>query len=289
MQKILLACLPAVLFCLAGGAQAEDVPIPDKSAYTLFNPVPDNLMRSFSTDRPTKSDSPYTVDAGHFQYEADIANWIYDRYNAAQVTTSNLLLFDPTLKFGLTRNTDLEFALAPININHATARPSGAESSAFGFGDVYTRVKFNLFGDDGGDYALAVVPYVKAPTAPRSIGNGRWEGGAYAPLVIALPDDWAMDITTEYDRLENAALNGTHGNYANLINFGHPVLAENVTGYVEFWSDVNTDAGAQTQYTLDFALAWLALDNVQLDAGINLGLNKAAPDAQVYAGISQRF
>ena len=229
------------------------------------------------------------MDAGHFQYEADIANWNYDRYNTAQATISNLLLFDPTLKLGLTQNTDLEFALAPININHATVRPSGAQSSAFGFGDIYTRVKFNLFGNEGGDYALAVVPYVKAPTAARSIGNGHWEGGAYAPFAVALPDDWAMDITTEYDRLENAALDGTHANYANLINFGHQLFAENVTGYVEFWSDVNTDVGAQTQYTLDFALTWLALDNLQFDAGVNFGLNKAATDVQVYTGISQRF
>jgi hypothetical protein len=52
-------------------AFADDAPPADKSSYTLFDPVPDDLMRSFATDRPTKSDSPYTVDAGHFQYEAD--------------------------------------------------------------------------------------------------------------------------------------------------------------------------------------------------------------------------
>src|SRR5271170_5612690 len=80
---------------------ADDAPPPDKSQYTLFNPVPDDLMRSFSTDRPTKSDTPYTVDAGHFQYEADLVNWIYDHNSTSQTTTSNILVGDPTLKVGL--------------------------------------------------------------------------------------------------------------------------------------------------------------------------------------------
>ena len=76
-------------------APHEDAPPPDKSGYTLFNPVPDDLMREFSSDRPGKSSSATTVDAGHFQYETDIAGWTYDRYTASGVTTSNLVLFDP--------------------------------------------------------------------------------------------------------------------------------------------------------------------------------------------------
>ena len=41
---------------------------PEKNQYWLFIPVPFDQMRSFSTDRVTKSNVPYTVDAGHFQY-----------------------------------------------------------------------------------------------------------------------------------------------------------------------------------------------------------------------------
>ena len=165
----------------AAPARAEDAPAADKSSYTLFNPVPDDVLRSFATDRPTKSDSPYTVDAGHFQYEADLANWTYDHYNAARVTSSNLMLGDPVLKAGLTQNTDLEIALAPLNIGETKNRATGARSSTFGFGDIYTRVKFNLTGNDGGDFALALVPYVKAPTSSLGTGNHHWEGGGYVP------------------------------------------------------------------------------------------------------------
>ncbi len=270
-------------------AFADDTPPIDKSSYTLFDPTPDDQMRSFSTDRPTKSASPYTVDAGHFQYEADAVNWTYDHYNTSKITSSNVLVFDPTLKAGLTENTDLEVALAPLNFDQSQDRATGIKNTAAGFGDVYARLKYNIFGNDGGDYALAIVPYIKAPTAAHNVGNNHWEGGGYVPFTMTLPQDWTMSITSEVDILENAALDGMHGNYQNLINVGHPLFSDSVTGYVEFWSDVNTDHDAPTQYTLDFATSWMVKNTLQLDAGINLGLNKAAPDMQPYIGISQRF
>src|SRR4051794_35141958 len=45
---------------------AETVPT-NKCRYTLFNPTPRKQMREMATDRPDKTESPYTVDAGHVQ------------------------------------------------------------------------------------------------------------------------------------------------------------------------------------------------------------------------------
>ena len=289
MTKEIMALVTLAVLALPHMAIADDAPPPDKSQYTLFNPVPDDLMRSFNSDRPTKSDSATTVDAGHFQYEGDIVNWTYDRYNTAKVTTSDFLVGDPTFKVGLTQNTDFELALAPLDFNQSHDRVTGAKNTAAGFGDLYSRVKFNLFGNDSGDYALAIVPYVKAPTAAHNVGNGHWEGGGYMPFTVALPDDWSFTAMTELDILENAALNGTHTNYQNLVNVGHPLFNDKVTGYVELWSDVNNDQNTPTQYTFDLAASWLVQDSLQLDTGMNIGLNKAANDFQPYLGISQRF
>lgn len=70
----------SVLACLFGlwavaHARAEDAPKPDKSSYSLFNPTPDSELRELSADRPVKSILPITVDAGHVQVEADLANY----------------------------------------------------------------------------------------------------------------------------------------------------------------------------------------------------------------------
>src|ERR1041385_6021545 len=69
------------------GAETKDAHGRDNSKYTLFKPTPREGMREMSTDRPDKTESPFTVDAGHFQVEADIVNYAYDRYNSARTDT----------------------------------------------------------------------------------------------------------------------------------------------------------------------------------------------------------
>ena len=64
----------ALIFLATATAWAGD----DTSPHTLFNPTPTDKMRDFNTDRPTKSNVPYTVPAGHFQYEGDIFIYGYD-------------------------------------------------------------------------------------------------------------------------------------------------------------------------------------------------------------------
>ncbi|MGK4422384.1 transporter, partial [Klebsiella pneumoniae] len=83
----------------------------------------------------------------------------------------NLLVADPTLKVGLTNKTDLELGLAPFNFNQSHVRGTNSKNTAAGFGDVYARLKYNLLGNDGGNYAVAITPYVKAPTAAHNVGN----------------------------------------------------------------------------------------------------------------------
>ncbi len=70
-------------------------------------------MRELITDRPDLTESPYTVDAGHFQIEADIANYNYDRYKSnGQNTRSHAWNAAPfNIKAGLTNNTDISLFL----------------------------------------------------------------------------------------------------------------------------------------------------------------------------------
>ena len=77
-----------------------------KSGYTLLSPTPDDALRTFSPDRPTKSNGPLTVDAGRFQYETDLINYLHS--NLGGVSTRTYVALDPTLKVGLTRRVDLE-------------------------------------------------------------------------------------------------------------------------------------------------------------------------------------
>ena len=114
-----------------GSAQAQDnppqdnKPAPDKSQYTLFNPTPTDQMRPFNTDRPTKSNVPYTVDAGHFQYEGDIFIYSFDNTTTPDTDNTSWVLFNPTFKAGLTNWADLEVNFSAQNLQRSVTRSTG--------------------------------------------------------------------------------------------------------------------------------------------------------------------
>ncbi|MGA3403144.1 MAG: transporter [Acetobacteraceae bacterium] len=286
----LLLLLAAGSMSRAGAQSATDTAAsaPDKSDYTLFDPAPDDQMRSFCTDRPPKANLPCTVDAGHLQYESDLLNWTGSQTGG--VTTNTWLFTNPTLKLGLTNRIDLELNMAPVET--VTSRSALAKQSLTGIGDLFVRTKVNLAGPEGGDFQLAIIPYVKIPTARPGIGNGAVEGGMIVPVSFALPWDFTLLFDPEIDLLRNAANNGRHANYQMLGNLSH-ALSGSVTGYVELWGQADNDPASPTkQASLDLSVSWIAWPNrpnLQFDTGVNIGLTSATPRLQAYIGISQRF
>ncbi len=256
---------------------------------TLFNPTPDKDLRSFSTDRPTKSNSPYTVDAGHFQYETDLVNYTYTNYGG--VKTNAFQAFDPVWKLGVTSNLDFEVQFNGYqNVASHDAASGALLSRGSGFGDVLFRTKLNLIGNNGGPVALAVITYVKTPSGTDVISNGLVEGGLIAPLRVNVTSDYGFIFMTEVDALKNALSSNRHANFVNLVNFSGPVPSvKDLTAYVEFYSAVGTDRYTPAVYTFDTALSYNITPTLQVDVGANIGLNNAAPNLQLYSGISQRF
>ena len=107
----------------------------------------------------------------------------------------------------------------------------------------------------------------------------------------ALPDGWSLGLTAEVDALENAAGHGRHG--AGSLTLG---LSRGVGGGVnlgaEIWGGWDFDpSGHGRQRSFDLSAAWIPLKdaNLQLDGGVNLGLDRQTPQAQIYAGVSRRF
>ena len=200
-------------------------------------------------DRPTKSNGPCTVDAGHFQYEADLFNGTFQRLDG--VTTDTYLLFNPTLKYGLTSKIDVEANLAPVEI--VRTRDGSGAKTVTGIGDLYLKVKYEFLNTPGGVLQAALLPYVKAPTARAAIGNGAVEGGA--TLAINYKVNSLLTVTTdpEIDAFKDTVGDGRHVNTAQLISLGVS-LPRNVTLYGELWGDWNFDpAGTIRQYSADAA------------------------------------
>jgi Putative MetA-pathway of phenol degradation len=244
----------------------------------------DVTVNPICTDRPTKSNAACTVELGHFQYESDLVNG--SSVTSDGVTTHSWLILNPTFKYGLTPQMDVEANFSPLEIV-TTHDKSGASQSVSGIGDLYLRLKYQFWNGD--DLDIGVIPYLKAPTARIPIGNGAVEGGLIIPVNVKLSDSLTLTTVPEADLYKNAGGGGRHANMAQLINLA-AALPGNFTLYGELWSDWNFDpSGTVAQYSADTALAYEVTDYLQLDAGLNFGLNRSTPDLQAYIGVSQKF
>ena len=160
---LLTALLPFFTPPAAGATPSAEDLAAQKRVYHLFNPTPADLMRDLSTDRPDQTESAYTVDAGHVQIEIDFLNYLreHDTTGGADIRTRALAVAPLNLKFGLLNNVDLQLMADPYVRVRAEDRLSGVTARASGFGDFTTRLKINLWGNDGGPTALAIMPFVK--------------------------------------------------------------------------------------------------------------------------------
>ncbi|MFS8471010.1 transporter [Xanthomonas campestris pv. campestris] len=267
---VLVIALAGVLCGLASQAQAQ---------------AQDATEAPLCTDRPTKANSTCTVPAGAWQLETDIGSYTRDSQPGTRIETS--VFTNPTLKYGVSDRIDLQLNWAPQLQVKTTDRATGARSSLSGGGDIYLRMKARFYESDTA--TVAVLPFVKAPTARTGLGNDEWEGGIALPINFALPNSFSLTFGPEVDWLADSDGSGNHIAVINAINLARP-LTPKLSMAVEVWSSINRDpAETIEQYSADIATAYLINPLLQLDVGANFGLNDRNPDAQVYVGLAHRF
>ena len=261
----------------------------DKEQYHLFNPTPRDLMREMSTDRPDKTESPYTVDAGHFQLEMDVLSYSYDRDNGlpGDARMESVSIAPVNLKVGLCNRVDLQMVLETYTSVRTHVRATRQVERQRGFGDITMRLKANMWGNDEGRTALALMPFVKLPTNQDDLGNNSVEGGLIVPLAVDLGGGWGMGLMTEVD-LVRGERGGHEPEFINTITFGHNIVG-NLDGYVEFFSAVSTERDSEWVGTFDTGVTYGLTDDIQLDAGINIGVTRSADDWNPFLGLSWRF
>ena len=286
---------------LAVGTSLKAQPAIESSpdlGFSLFNPVPANRLRELSTDRPGKSHSSITVDAGHFQIESDFLNYTFDPHGSGDITTRAYSVGTPILKLGVTNWMDVELGLALFNslrqsdgsssVN-ASNGGAGGTITARGFGDTFLGAKINAFWNDGGDQSLALLPFLKLPTAASGLGNGYAEFTVNAPYTIALSKPWSLTVEPNVGLLRNSDNTTYRGDYGLIVNLNRPVFIKGLTAAVELAVDASTERAAATKMSFDPSLQYLVSKNLQLDVGVYLGLNNATPRYNPYIGVSYRF
>lgn len=292
--------LSAVLFIVAALAAppgvagvGDDDSLPDKSRYTLFSPTPRDLLRPFETDRPDKTEVPFTVDAGHFQIEMDVFSLTLDRHNLERRDTrvTAWAIGPVNLKLGLLNRVDLQLVIEPWRVIRIEDRflVSPASTRQSGYGATTTRLKVNLWGNDGGPTALALLPFVTFPTSQDGVGPDNLAGGLVLPFAWKLPHGFAIGLNTGA-ALARPQVPGA-GWQAEMINSA--ALSRDIIGpwgaYLELWTLVSTTPGAMWAGTFDIGFNLLLRENLKFDFGVNIGVTRSAPDWQPFLGLSWRY
>ncbi|MDO7854456.1 transporter [Hymenobacter convexus] len=257
----------------------------DSAHFSWRKPVPRNRLRELQPDRPGVTESPFTVDAGHFQLEMDALRLI----NSGSDTDDHnreLHLAYSMLKLGLSRRTDLQLEVPFYSV--AKQRPSDADDwqeRHAGFGDVTVRVKHNFVGDDQqGTFAMSVIGYVRLPSG-GAVGDGGAAYGVTLPVDIELSDQANLEAQVEtdlnYDRESGQRYMRFVPSTALEYDFTEKVGL--VTEVVALWNTEQRRWLASTNIAPIFKLT----PNLQLDLGTHLALNRLT-DHEYFVGVTFR-
>jgi len=270
------------LLSLPRAATAGD----EKAAFSLFRPTPEALLRDMSTDRPDKTESPYTVDAGRIQVEMDIVSFTSDENGSVVFRAWDIAPFN--VKFGLSHDSDLQLFYGSYGRVTTIGDSHGVRETLDGSGDLVVRLKRNLWGNDGGRTAFALMPFIKLPINAREDLNDALEGGLIVPLAIDIGNGVGIGLMTEIDVLRNEEGSGYSPAFVNSATIGFDVT-QDLGVYLEIFAERSMEDGAELVLTFDTGFTLAVTDNIQFDAGVNLGLTEAADDLNLFVGQSVRF
>ncbi|MDB6066534.1 MAG: hypothetical protein JWR26_2742 [Pedosphaera sp.] len=262
---------------------------PDKSQFNLFHPTPEQFMRELSADRPDKTDCPFTVDAGHFQLEMDFANLTRNhpnsergnvRFTAAEIAPMNI-------KVGLLNNLDFQLVYTPFRWEKTENRDTGASEQKSGFEGITPRFKWNLVGNDGGFFALALIPFLNLPLRQDHLGPGSIQGGLGIPYSFDIPN-WDLGFQSAVVFNRNERGDGHHAEFPNSVSIGHRLIGQ-LSLSAEFFSSVSLEKGTGWVGTVDTWLTCQISKNVRVDGGVYIGVTPAADDLHFWTGLTCRF
>jgi hypothetical protein len=266
----------------------------DKAQYTPFNPTPPDRMRDMDMDRPDKTNTPHTIDAGHLQIETGLFDYVYDRdrYQGANSRTDALNLGQFNFRLGILNSLELNAVVNAYDFYSTTDYLADQSIHQNGLGDTVVGGKLNLWGNDTGDEpwatALAIQPQFKIPTAREDIGNGHPELFVIVPFSMNLSPDLQLNFqtTASWERSTDNTSDVT--GWANTAEIDYSFSAK-FDMYLEYWLHATTERDEEAQQTLDVGAKYALTGNLVVDTALDFGLNKASQTIEWVAGVSVRF
>lgn len=234
-------------------------------------------MREFSIDRPDITESPISVDPGHFQFEGDLVKWT--RESGYSKSPGTLTLMSGLYKMGLTHSWDLHIGLEAYSALYT----SDGDKVDGGYGTTTIRLKHNFWGNDGDKKtAFGIIPYVTFDSGNPFDSDVVF--GAGFPFAYGLSEKLDLGAQPQFDFVLD------ENNDYQLSYFQTVVLGGALVGDLDFYFEglVIFPPSAETQFLIDGGLIYNISPNVKVDLATNQGVNKAAPK-RVFLGLSFRI
>jgi hypothetical protein len=284
------AAIISLVATAASAHAADQISGDSKDQFTLLSPTPADKMRDMSTDRPDSTESPFTVDAGHIQFETTLFGYTKSKPDSFGVVTQSYDVGTTNVRLGLTNKTEINFIWQPYGVVHT--RDPVMSTRVSGIGGFTMRAKFNLWGNDSfekpGATAMALLPYVNLPTVRNGVGPDYVEGGLIVPFAVKLSDKLSLGVMTVFDVVHNSDRSGYHVEYVNSASLAYE-WTEQFSTYYEVLTRVGTRDPRGGIVMLGTGLTYALKKNLQLDAGVNFGVTRAADRINPFVGVSMRF
>ncbi|HEU4365770.1 MAG TPA: transporter [Candidatus Krumholzibacteria bacterium] len=236
-------------------------------------------IRPLSTDRPDRTESPYSVPAEHFQLEMDLVT--FGHFATHDLTIDGLGAAPFNLKYGFTNDVDVQLVFTPY-LRTASTPAGGTEEVDDGTGPLGVRFKINLTGNDSDGVAAALLPYIFTPTrGTEKLDNTLY--GLLVPVTFPLAGDRAVGTMIGVEQLGDTETFGIAS-----VTISTPIVG-GWGGFVELFSVVDGFGDEDGQIvTLDAGIVFAPRDDWALDAGVYYGVTSEAENWRVFVGASAR-
>ena len=290
MKRVARISYAAAPLLLLSSAEAVGA---DKSQYWLFNPTPDRLLREMTTDRPDITESPFTVDAGHVQFETTAVGYTRSAPDQEHTVTDEFEFATTNMRIGITNSAELSLVWQPYGTVRVRQTDPLRIMHESGVGGLNLRGKLNLWGNDTfekpGATALALLPFVLLPTDRHNgISPEFVAGGIVVPLAVKLSEKWEVAVNGGLVHLREDTESSYHTELLASASFSYE-WSEKLGTYYEIAARFNTENSRGDPVVLGTGFTYKLTKNLQLDAGVNIGVTPAADRINPFVGISARF